>query len=147
MFGYDDALDVGSSLQIFLGFPSLQAADVEIQSQIFASHAVGGIVGNLLTAIFAQKSVAGIDGSAPIPGGFLDKHFVQMAWHLADSAAGFAWSFAMTVRLILPSFTPAAILTFLTLDCYPVVYAFGPRSPPACPRIDRDCWYRRKRNG
>jgi len=74
--GYDDALDV------------------------FASHAIGGIVGNLLTALFAQKSVAGFDGFTVIPGGWLDRHYIQLAWHVADSAAGFGYSFTMTTIIL-----------------------------------------------
>jgi Amt family ammonium transporter len=54
VFGYDDTLD------------------------IFASHAVGGLVGNLLTGLFTQSSVAGFDGSLPIPGGWLDHHWKQL---------------------------------------------------------------------
>ncbi|KAJ3501872.1 hypothetical protein NLJ89_g9144 [Agrocybe chaxingu] len=70
--GYDDSLD------------------------IFASHAVAGTIGNILTAIFAQKSVAGFDGFTEIKGGWLDGHFIQLAWHIADSASGLGYSFAMT---------------------------------------------------
>jgi Amt family ammonium transporter len=76
VFGYDDSLDV------------------------FASHAIGGIVGNVLTAIFAQKSVAGIDGFTVIPGGWLDGHWVQLGWHIADSCAGVAYSFTMTTIIL-----------------------------------------------
>ncbi|KIK67922.1 hypothetical protein GYMLUDRAFT_36730 [Collybiopsis luxurians FD-317 M1] len=76
VFGYDDSLDV------------------------FASHAIGGIVGNLLTAIFAQASVAGFDGFTVIPGGWLDKHWVQLGWHVADSCAGFGYSFTMTTIIL-----------------------------------------------
>jgi len=50
-----------------------------------------------LTALFAQASVAGFDGVTSIPGGWLDHHYIQLAWHIADSAAGFGYSFAMTV--------------------------------------------------
>ncbi|THU82661.1 ammonium transporter [Dendrothele bispora CBS 962.96] len=76
IFSYDDSLDV------------------------FASHAIGGIVGNILTALFAQASVAHFDGFTDIPGGWLDHHYIQLAWHLADSAAGFAYSFAMTTIIL-----------------------------------------------
>ncbi|KAH7092667.1 ammonium transporter AmtB-like domain-containing protein [Auriculariales sp. MPI-PUGE-AT-0066] len=38
---------------------------------IFASHVVGGIVGNLLTGIFAQRSIAAYDGFTDIRGGWL----------------------------------------------------------------------------
>lgn len=74
--GYDDSLD------------------------IFASHAVGGVVGNLLTALFAQASVAGFDGFTVIPGGWLDRHYIQLAWHVADSAAGLSYSFVVTTIIL-----------------------------------------------
>jgi len=74
--GYDDSLDV------------------------FASHAVGGIVGNILTALFAQASVAKYDGFTIIAGGWLDHHWIQLAWHLADSAAGLGYSFVMTTIIL-----------------------------------------------
>ena len=73
VFGYDDTLD------------------------IFASHAIGGIVGNLLTGIFTQSSVAGFDGSVPIAGGWLDHHYKQLGIQLADSVAGMSYSFVVTV--------------------------------------------------
>ena len=44
IFRYDDALD------------------------IFATHGIGGMVGNLLTALFADSRVAGFDGFTEIPG-------------------------------------------------------------------------------
>ena len=74
VFGYDDTLD------------------------IFASHAIGGVVGNLLTGLFAQASIAGADGFTVIPGGWLDHHYIQLAYQLADSASGMAYSFVLTVR-------------------------------------------------
>jgi len=75
VFGYDDALD------------------------IFASHAIGGIVGNLLTGFFAQASVAASDGTI-IPGGWIDHHYIQLAYQLMDSASGFAWSFVVTTAIL-----------------------------------------------
>ncbi|RXW20797.1 hypothetical protein EST38_g5064 [Candolleomyces aberdarensis] len=74
--GYDDALD------------------------IFASHAIGGIVGNILTAIFAQASVAGFDGFTEIDGGWLDRHWIQLGYHVADSVAGIGYSFVMTTIIL-----------------------------------------------
>lgn len=73
VFHYDDALD------------------------IFASHAIGGVVGNILTGLFAQASVAGFDGITVIPGGWLDHHYIQLGYQLADSMAGMSYSFVMTV--------------------------------------------------
>ena len=72
--------------------------------KIFATHAIGGVVGNLLTGIFAQSSVAGFDGIAKIPGGWLDHHYIQLAIQLADSSAGLGYSFVMTVSCLFSSF-------------------------------------------
>ncbi|KAF8993626.1 ammonium transporter AmtB-like domain-containing protein [Cyathus striatus] len=76
LVGYDDALD------------------------IFASHAIGGMVGNILTGLFAQASVAGFDGITEIPGGWLDRHWVQLGYQVADSVSGFAYSFVMTTIIL-----------------------------------------------
>ncbi|KAJ7586668.1 ammonium transporter [Mycena floridula] len=76
IFGYDDTLD------------------------IFASHAVGGVVGNLLTGIFAQKSVAAFDDIADIAGGWLDGHWKQFGIQAADSAAGLGYSFIVTTMIL-----------------------------------------------
>jgi len=76
IFKYDDALD------------------------IFASHAIGGIVGNLLTGLFAQSSVAEFDGLTAIPGGWMDRHWVQLGIQLADSTSGFAYSFVVTTIIV-----------------------------------------------
>lgn len=76
LFHYDDALD------------------------IFASHAIGGVVGNILTGIFAQASVAGADGISVIAGGWLDGHFVQLGYQLADSVSGMSYSFVMTTVIL-----------------------------------------------
>ncbi|KAF9350709.1 hypothetical protein BGX26_011178 [Mortierella sp. AD094] len=66
---------------------------------VFAVHGVGGIVGNLLTGIFAQKWVAALDGTV-IEGGWLDGHWIQLAYQLADSAAGLSWSFSVTFLIL-----------------------------------------------
>jgi len=76
ILGYDDALD------------------------IFATHGIGGIAGNLLTGIFAQASVAGFDGTTVIKGGWLDQHYIQLAYQLADSTSGFAYSFVVTTIIL-----------------------------------------------
>jgi len=75
LFNYDDALD------------------------IFASHAVGGIVGNLLTGFFAQSSIAALDGTV-IPGGFIDHHYKQLAHQAADSFSGLGYSFVVTTIIL-----------------------------------------------
>ncbi|KAI0635026.1 ammonium transporter [Trametes polyzona] len=76
IFGYDDCLD------------------------IFASHAIGGVIGNVLTGLFAQKSVAGFDGITDIPGGWLDHHYIQLGYQVADSVAGMSYSFVVTTLIL-----------------------------------------------
>ncbi|KAJ3485624.1 hypothetical protein NLI96_g4814 [Meripilus lineatus] len=67
---------------------------------IFASHGIGGIVGNILTAFFAQSSVAAFDGTTVIPGGWLDHHWIQLGYQIADSTAGLAYSFVLTTIIL-----------------------------------------------
>ena len=95
LLGYDDALDVINIIFFYSG-TKLNP----FKNQIFATHAIGGVVGNILTGIFAQSSVAGLDGIAQIPGGWLDHHYVQLAIQLADSSAGMSYSFVMTVSFL-----------------------------------------------
>ncbi|KAJ2885762.1 hypothetical protein H4R27_001140 [Coemansia aciculifera] len=81
-FGFDDALDV------------------------FAVHGVGGVVGNLLTGIFASKEVAALNGVI-IKGGWIDRNWVQFGYQLAASCSGAAWSFVITgIILIIFNFIP-----------------------------------------
>lgn len=76
VFDFDDALDV------------------------FAVHAVGGAVGNILTGIFAQKSIAALDGITTINGGWLDGHWIQLGYQLADSLSGSSYSFVVTYIIL-----------------------------------------------
>lgn len=76
IFGYDDCLD------------------------IFAAHAVGGLVGNILTGFFAQKKIAVLDGVTVIAGGWLDHHYKQMGFQLANSMAGMAYCFTATTIIL-----------------------------------------------
>lgn len=67
---------------------------------VFAVHAVGGFVGNMLTAIFAADWIAALDGYSSIRGGWVNGHWVQLAIHLGGSAAAFAWSGGMTAIIL-----------------------------------------------
>jgi Amt family ammonium transporter len=67
---------------------------------IFAVHAVGGIVGNILTAFFAADYIAHLDGTTNIPGGWLNQNWIQLAYQLADSVAGGAYSFGGTCIIL-----------------------------------------------
>ncbi|CAN8099487.1 unnamed protein product [Discula destructiva] len=67
---------------------------------IFAVHAVGGLVGNICTAFFAADYIAHLDGITVISGGWLNHHWVQLGYQLADSVSGGAYSFFMTTLIL-----------------------------------------------
>ncbi|CAG8798419.1 18185_t:CDS:2 [Gigaspora margarita] len=75
IFDFDDALDV------------------------FAVHAVGGLVGNILTGIFASRKVFALD-SLDHPGGWIDGNWIQMGYQLANSGAAIAYTFVMTYIIL-----------------------------------------------
>ena len=50
-----------------------------------------------MTGLFAQSSIANLDGFTVIPGGWLDHNYIQLGWQLADSVTGLSYSFVMTV--------------------------------------------------
>jgi len=63
---------------------------------IFAVHGVGGFIGNILTAFFAADYIAHLDGYTVIDGGWLNHHWIQLGYQLADSFTGGAYSFLGT---------------------------------------------------
>ncbi|KAI1107800.1 ammonium transporter [Jackrogersella minutella] len=63
---------------------------------IFAVHAVGGFVGNICTAFFAADYIAHLDGFSEIKGGWVNQHWIQLAYQLADSICGGCYSFVGT---------------------------------------------------
>ncbi|KXJ92523.1 ammonium permease [Microdochium bolleyi] len=76
LFGIDEALDV------------------------FAVHGVGGIVGNLLTGLFAADYITTLDAALSPAGGWVSGNYVQLGKQIADSVAGFAWSFCLTCLIL-----------------------------------------------
>ncbi|PKY09031.1 ammonium transporter [Aspergillus campestris IBT 28561] len=60
---------------------------------IFAVHGVGGVVGNLLTGLFAADYIAHLDGTTEIDGGWLNQNYIQLGYQLADSVSGLAYAF------------------------------------------------------
>jgi Amt family ammonium transporter len=74
-YGFDDALDV------------------------FGVHGVGGLIGNLLTGVFASRKMVALNGTS-IPGGWVDGHFMQVLYQLAASLAALAWSFFVTYLIL-----------------------------------------------
>lgn len=67
---------------------------------IFAVHGVGGLIGNILTGMFAADYIAHLDGTTTIKGGWLNHNWKQMGIQLADSMAGMTWSFVLTVIIL-----------------------------------------------
>ena len=67
---------------------------------IFAEHGVGGMVGNILTAFFAADYIAALDGSTKIPGGWLNRNWIQLGYQLADTVAVSAYSAGVTAAIL-----------------------------------------------
>jgi len=76
VFGIDDALD------------------------IFAIHGVGGLVGDLLTGLFAADYITHLDGATTIAGGWINHHYIQLAYQLCDGVTGMAYSFVMSCLIL-----------------------------------------------
>lgn len=77
---------------------------------IFAVHAIGGLVGNLLTGFFAANYIAHLDGTTIIKGGFLNHHWQQLGYQAADSITGGLYSYLGT------------LLICKALDCIPYMH-------------------------
>lgn len=68
---------------------------------VFALHGVGGFAGSFLTGIFAADYVAATDGATIIPGGWMNRNWVQLGYQLAGSVSIGAWSFTVTAIILL----------------------------------------------
>lgn len=93
IFGFLGAVVCNFSLNLKNLFKIDDAFDV------FVVHGVGGIVGNLLTGIFAQKSVAAVDGQI-IKGGWLDENWEQLGIQALHTIALGGWAFVMTTLIL-----------------------------------------------
>lgn len=73
---------------------------------IFAVHGVAGFMGNICTALFALNQVVALDGPSAgssrdgIAGGWLNGHWIQIAYQLAGSFAGLAYSFIVSCAIL-----------------------------------------------
>ncbi|KAH7882339.1 ammonium transporter AmtB-like domain-containing protein [Phlebopus sp. FC_14] len=67
---------------------------------IFATHAVAAFAGNMLTALFAQSSIASTDGTTSIAGGWLDHNYRQLGIQLAVSVAAFVYCYVITTLIL-----------------------------------------------
>lgn len=72
---------------------------------IFALHGCGGVVGDILTGIFASKNVPAMDGvsvgESEYKGGWWNQHYTQMGYQIAAALTCAAWSFIISCVLLL----------------------------------------------
>lgn len=67
---------------------------------LFAEHAVGGIVGLILNAFFASSAITSMDGvSSAIPGGWIDDNWKQLYKQFAYICATSAYTFTLTAMI------------------------------------------------
>jgi Amt family ammonium transporter len=67
---------------------------------LFAEHAVGGILGLLMNGFFASSSIIALDGvNTNIPGGWVDHHWKQLYIQVAYICATCSYSFVVTALL------------------------------------------------
>lgn len=53
-----------------------------------------------MTALFADKRVANFGGYTNIRGGFINRHFMQLAYQLAECGAILGWTFVVTLLIL-----------------------------------------------
>ncbi|KAI9857232.1 MAG: ammonium transporter Amt1 [Vezdaea acicularis] len=86
------ACNYGTKVKFLIG--------VDDALDIFAVHAIGGLCGNLLTGFFAADYIIRLDGYSTNQGGWLNGHWVQLGYQVADSAAGGGYSFIVTCLIL-----------------------------------------------
>lgn len=74
---------------------------VEDPLDVFAIHGIGGMVGSLLVGLFAEKEVAGLDGTREIRGGWVNHHYAQLGYQCAEVFSVAAYSFAVSLVLLM----------------------------------------------
>lgn len=95
IFGLVGAIVCNFTLSLKRFLPIDDAFDV------FCVHGVGAIVGNFMTGIFAEKSIAALDGMTKIKGGGLyDGNWNQVWIQGVDTAVGIGWSFFVSLVLL-----------------------------------------------
>lgn len=67
---------------------------------VFAEHGIGGIVGLIFNAFFAEGWVIGLDGvNSGMPGGFMDGNYKQLYIQIAYIVAASAYTFVMSALI------------------------------------------------
>ncbi|RHZ35374.1 Ammonium transporter [endosymbiont GvMRE of Glomus versiforme] len=74
--------------------------DYDDTLDVFAIHGIGGFIGNLMTGIFAQKSIAALD-NINISGGLLDGNWMQIIYQFTASVVGIVYSLLITAAILL----------------------------------------------
>ncbi|XXQ33107.1 Ammonium transporter [Plasmodiophora brassicae] len=77
--------------------PAMRKIDDSLDT--FSAHGLGGIIGNVLTGVFAQKWVGTLDGTA-LNGGAIDGNAAQVLYQIIGSAAIAAYSFVGSVVIL-----------------------------------------------
>lgn len=101
---------VGPGPSVAIGFLGACACNLAVHlkqyfnyddvADVFAVHGVGGYVGSILTGIFAEAYIAKLDGATVIPGGWMNRNWVQVGYQFADATAGAAWAFVVTYIIL-----------------------------------------------
>ena len=86
------AANLGTKLKFFLG--------IDDSLDVFAVHGLGAIIGNIITGFFASKTIAALDGSTVIDGGWINHNYVQLGYQIAGTVAAAAYSFVVTLIIL-----------------------------------------------
>lgn len=93
VFGVVTAVICHGLLRIKHYIPVDDAADV------FIVHGIAGLLGNILTGVFAQANIAALDGTV-INGGWIESNWMQVPYQIAGSVAAMAWSFVVSLVIL-----------------------------------------------
>jgi len=68
---------------------------------VFAEHGIAGMIGLFFNGVFAAPYVIGLDGvnTALFPGGWIERHFLQLGQQVAYIAATTAYAFVMSALI------------------------------------------------
>jgi Amt family ammonium transporter len=83
------ACNFGTKVKFMIG--------IDDSLDVFAEHAIGGIVGLIFNGFFATEDVISLDGvNMELPGGFLDHNYKQMYIQIAFIVASTAYTFVVS---------------------------------------------------
>ncbi|PVU91953.1 hypothetical protein BB560_006090 [Smittium megazygosporum] len=93
-------IGVVSPICCFMAFRIKTFFSFNDEFDVFATHAVSGIVGSILTGIFSSKKVADYN-SWKIQGGWIDHNWKQVPIQLAAISTSALWSVVWTLIIVL----------------------------------------------